>query len=154
MSLLSRSTHHIAAQATANLRPLRQVTTISGDGSQQELDPADAIVVNAGVTHPMPEWLNKLRTGGRLLLPLTSSGNAGAVLKVESLSRGFRAAFIMPITIFPCTGARDSKAEEAIAQAFRRGGAKRVRSLRTDRHTVSGSCWMHCENYCLSLESI
>jgi protein-L-isoaspartate(D-aspartate) O-methyltransferase len=143
----------IAEQAIANLRPLAQVTAIRADGSQQELDPADAILVNAGTTHPLPEWLNKLRVGGRLLFPLTSTGNFGAVLKVEKSGGGLSASFIMPITIFPCTGARDPKIEQALGEAFRKGLSQLVRSLRTDQHTPSESCWMHCENYCLSLEA-
>ena len=47
----------------------------------------DAIFVNAGATHPRPIWLDRLRPGGRLLLPLTAardetSSGMGFVLKV------------------------------------------------------------------------
>ena len=36
----------------------------------------DAILVNAGVTHPLDSWLDALAPGGRLILPLTATGGA------------------------------------------------------------------------------
>ena len=43
--------------------------------------PADAILINAGATHPRSIWLDSLRTGGRLLLPLTVTEDTDPVEK-------------------------------------------------------------------------
>ena len=62
----------LAARAARNLSGLQQVRVVSGDGTSVELPPCDAVLVNAGLTHPLPRWLNALREGGRLLLPITA----------------------------------------------------------------------------------
>ena len=46
----------------------------------------DAMLINAGVTHLYPPWLDRLREGGRLVLPLTVAMGAtlgeGVVAKI------------------------------------------------------------------------
>jgi protein-L-isoaspartate(D-aspartate) O-methyltransferase len=37
-------------------------------------EPADVIYVNAGATRPAASWLEQLKEGGRLILPLTADG--------------------------------------------------------------------------------
>ena len=63
----------LAARARRNLRPWPQVRVIHGDALAVPFDPADGIYVNAGATHPPAAWLDALKPGGRLLLPLTTS---------------------------------------------------------------------------------
>jgi hypothetical protein len=41
-----------------------------------------------------------------------------------------------------------------LKEAFKRGDAKSVQSLRRDRHERSDTCWFHAEAFCLSRSSI
>jgi protein-L-isoaspartate(D-aspartate) O-methyltransferase len=65
----------LASRATANLERWRNVHVVCGDGASVSFDPADVIYVNAGATRPADRWLDGLREGGRLLLPLTTDRN-------------------------------------------------------------------------------
>jgi protein-L-isoaspartate O-methyltransferase len=60
--------------ARANLNHLASVEVVTGDGITYDAGEMDAIFINAGVTHPQPLWLDRLRTSGRLLIPITVMG--------------------------------------------------------------------------------
>ncbi len=111
---------------------------------------ADAILVNAGATHPRSIWLNSLRPNGRLVLPLTGLNRTGWVLKVVNRDTGYAAHFISSISIFPCVGARDPETARLLGDAFMSGGWAAVRSLRRDTHQIEATCWLHSDNLCLS----
>jgi protein-L-isoaspartate O-methyltransferase len=55
------------------------VAVHEGDGAAFDPDACDAMLINAGVTHPHRPWLERLRVGGRLVLPLTIA-TAGTTL--------------------------------------------------------------------------
>ena len=61
----------LAAAAARNLASLPWVDLRCGDSSQVAGETFDAIVVNAGMTHPLDAWLDALAPGGRMLLPIT-----------------------------------------------------------------------------------
>ncbi len=61
----------LAERARRNLKGWPRVRVVSGDGSELAEDGFDAIFVNAGATEPLPRWLDQLRAGGRLLVPMT-----------------------------------------------------------------------------------
>jgi protein-L-isoaspartate(D-aspartate) O-methyltransferase len=63
----------LAGAAARNLDGLPWVTVVQGDGSKPEPAPVDAILVHAGVTHPLNVWLDTLSAGGRLVLAITSA---------------------------------------------------------------------------------
>jgi protein-L-isoaspartate(D-aspartate) O-methyltransferase len=63
----------LAARATANLRSYANVRMIAGDGASRALDPADVIYVNAGASRIADTWLDAMKPGGRMVLPLTVS---------------------------------------------------------------------------------
>jgi protein-L-isoaspartate(D-aspartate) O-methyltransferase len=145
----------LAERARRNLDDLPHVRVVQGDGGQQDAGPADTILVNAGVTHPQPLWLDSLRIGGRLLLPLTVSTQAdtpqwGQLLKVIRQPTGFSARFISEIVIFPCSGARDPDLNDKLKEAFHRRDSKSIRSLRREPHELAETCWLHDESFCLS----
>jgi protein-L-isoaspartate(D-aspartate) O-methyltransferase len=140
----------LANRAAENLSELKWVTVIAADASEYQFEPADAVLVNAGATHPMPSWLDKLRPGGRLLLPLTGTQNFGGVLKVTRHEQNFAARFITGINIFNCKGARHPEEEKLLRDKFMGDGAKEVRSLLTEPHEVETSCWFHTDNFCLT----
>ena len=149
----------LAVLASSNLRSVSHVEVLEADGGSIEPIPSDAILVNAGATHPRAVWLDSLRSGGRLILPLTVSNDSdtpdsGQILKVKSEPNGFTASFICPTMIFPCSGARDPELNDKLKAAFQRGDANSVRSLRRDPHEAEVSCWFHNEYFCLSKTAI
>src|SRR3977135_4675110 len=62
----------LATRANKNLSSYSKVRIVEGDGTTAPFDQADVIYVNAGVTRPADQWLDGLREGGRLILPLTT----------------------------------------------------------------------------------
>jgi len=145
----------LAARARDNLNYLPNVEVVEGDGGETDAGPADAILVNAGATHPRAIWLDSLRPGGRLILPLTVTDDAdgsggGRVLKVTRQPGGFTASFISGVGIFSCVGGRDAELNQRLKKAFDRGDSKSVQSLRRDRHDATDTCWLHAESFCLS----
>ena len=145
----------LAARARDNLSYLPHVEVLAGDGGVLNPRPTDAIFINAGATHPRPNWLDSLRLGGRLLVPLTASGSPtaigwGAVLKVTRENEGFAASFVSRAGIFPCLGTRDPKLNEQLMTAFDDTRWQSVRSLRRDPHQPVETCWLHHQEFCLS----
>jgi protein-L-isoaspartate(D-aspartate) O-methyltransferase len=149
----------LARRAQSNLSYLSQVTVLEGDGCKRDPRPCDAILVNAGATHPRPIWLDSLRQAGRFILPLTVTddadrGGGGHVLKITRQQEGFTASFISGVRIFPCTGGRDDELNQQLKKAFDLDDWKSVQSLRRDPHDADNSCWFHGEQFCLSKTSI
>ncbi len=153
----------LAALAARNLASRPNVEVIQADASRADFEPADAIYVNAGVTHPPPRWLDRLRDGGRMVLPMTAPnpGRAlnertprwtGAVFLIRRCGEAFSARRISFVAIYPCEGARDPAAEQALAQAFKAGGAERVRHLYRHDRVPDERCWLKGEGWCLAYE--
>ncbi len=144
----------LAARARGNLAQMTHVTVVTGDAAALSEEPSDAIFVNAGATHPRDAWLDSLRVDGRLMLPLTAVDSLdhtrGGMLKITRRQRGYAARFISKVGIFPCTGARDPRLNEPLANALRGDSLRNVKSLRRDRHQADEACWLHTENFCLS----
>jgi len=148
----------LAARARNNLSYLPHVNVFEADGGVYNPGPCDAILVNAGATHPRSVWLDSLRPGGRLLLPLTTTGEErgtrGAVLKIKAQDSGVIATFISNVGIFPCAGSRDPILNNKLEEAFKRGDWQSVQSLRRDAHDHADTCWFHSETFCLSKLSV
>lgn len=149
----------LAERARRNLAAWPNVRVVAADGSGRSEGAFDAILVNAGATEVLPVWLDALRPGGRLLVPLTvelpAPGlGAGHVLGLVRQAHGFAARFVSPVGIFHCAGARTERGAERLREAFGRGGEERVRALRRDAHAPDGSCWLHAERFCLSLDPL
>jgi protein-L-isoaspartate(D-aspartate) O-methyltransferase len=74
----------LAQKAQAALADWPQVRVIHADGAGTSFGPVDVIVASAGATHPPLSWLNALRSGGRLLFPMTTLRDGpGAMLLVK-----------------------------------------------------------------------
>ena len=145
----------LASRGGSNLSYLAHVQVLAGDGEEIDLGPSDAIFINAGATHPRAMWLDALRPGGRLLVPLTVTkdsehGGGGLVLKVTRQPGGFTARFISEVGIFSCSGGRDPQLNQQLKNAFDSGESKAVQSLRRDMHDTTDTCWLHHETFCLS----
>jgi protein-L-isoaspartate(D-aspartate) O-methyltransferase len=149
----------LAARAKGNLSAFAQVTVLPGDGTACEARPCDAILVNAGFTHPVPTWLDSLKNRGRLLLPITaaipgSPISAGWMLLVTRHASGFRAQSVMPMAIFASPAGREDSLNGVIRQAFGTGSWVRVKTVRRDAHVKTDACCVHGEQVCLSYEEV
>jgi protein-L-isoaspartate(D-aspartate) O-methyltransferase len=114
---------------------------------------ADVIYVNAGTTLLPNQWLDALRQGGRLFVPLTPAVGPGAMLLVtRNAVDCFDARFVIAAMFIPCVGARDEASGVRLGDSFRRGDAARVRSLRR-RSQPDQSCWYAADGWWLSTES-
>jgi len=145
----------LAGRAKENLSYLSQAEAVHADGGEYELQPVDALLVNAGATHPRTRWLDSLLPGGRLLIPLTIGQDenvhgVGLMLKIKREQNGYSARFISSVMIFPCIGSRDEEANQRLREAMMKGTWASVQSLRRDKHEAAESCWFHGNDYCLS----
>ena len=150
----------LATHAADNLSSWRQVTVVNADGCRHDLGQVDAILVNAGASAPRPLWLDSLRPGGRLVLPLARWGSQGTdagasgkgvVFRVERRGDAYAASVLCPVAIFPCVGGIDPEADRSLAEAMARlDQGELIRSLRRDKHERQSTCWLHGDGYCFS----
>ena len=141
----------LAARARIALEPWPQVNVIHADGSRGPFEPADVIVVSAGITHPLPAWLAAIKPSGELLFPLTSTRGPGTMAHLIRASADHFAATLQGSVFFvDFSGARDPDVASELAQALRRDEGAGVRSLRCDVHAQDKSCWLHGNGWCFS----
>src|SRR5262252_1170322 len=152
----------LAERLAANFAGQPNVRALQGDGAQIEFDPADVIYANAGATRPADIWLDRLKDGGRLILPLTSDKGfgenhenipiqrRGAVFRIERHGVEYLAKWISAVAIFPCEGARDIESERALAAAFEKGGWERVTRLYRSGDLPDAQCWLKGPDWALA----
>jgi protein-L-isoaspartate(D-aspartate) O-methyltransferase len=142
----------IAARAAANLARYPRVEVRARSGAE-DLPQADAIYVNAAATHPLRAWLDALKVGGRLVFPLQAAGSGGAMLIVTRPERGeaWPARLRTGVVFIPCEGGQDAEMGRKLDEAFRRGRAERVRSLRFGG-APSETDWVRGDGWALSTE--
>lgn len=147
----------LAAFAAEALAELPQVRIVAGDGAAMTLPPADLVLVNAGAVRPAYAWLDALKVGGRLVLPLTAGPRPGtpitrgAVFLIERRDEGhYTARCLSPTLIYPCAGARDPVAERALARALAAGGQETVRMLHRTDALPDDRCWLRGPGWCLA----
>jgi len=144
----------LAQLAIENLAHLPNVTVVQGDGAEWPREDVDCIYVNFSVRRPADAWVDNLKTGGRLILPLgvprpdpSRSGGIhalyGAGLCVERQETGFSARWL-GAAFFVCAEghlAEDHGDGDALKAAFEKGGVEFVRSLQWKRPTSPDRCW-------------
>ena len=145
----------LAMRAREHLRPWPQAHVIAADGFVHRADePADVIVVNAGVTHLSPAWLDALAPdNGRLLVPLTGADWWGAFLIVtrrDGGTRRYAARFASRTGIIPCIGGRDAGAEARLAAAAAAADFTAIKSLRRAPEEPDDTCWLAGDGWWLS----
>ncbi|MGB7548992.1 MAG: rRNA adenine N-6-methyltransferase family protein [Terracidiphilus sp.] len=147
----------LAARAAANLSQYAIVQVLHRDGATVSLGPADAILINAGVTHPHPAWLDGLNEAGVLVVPLlvgkTPASCDALVLRIARSGQQFAAEPVTVLTIYPSPGPRDSAIQSLLNAAFESRDILRLRSVRVDRHDRTDSCIAHASTFCLSAEA-
>jgi protein-L-isoaspartate(D-aspartate) O-methyltransferase len=149
----------LAAWAAANLATQPHVRVQAGDGATVPLPPADVIYVNAGTTAPAETWLDALKDGGRLVLPLTTDRNfgtfapvgtpSGGMFRIERQKDAYRAKWISAVGIIPAESMRDPETEAALAAAFAKGGWDRVSELVRTDDPPTDRCWVKGRGWAL-----
>jgi protein-L-isoaspartate(D-aspartate) O-methyltransferase len=153
----------LALSAKANLALFANVHVTQGDGYSVSIDAADVIYVNAGVTRPANTWLDGLKEGGRLILPLTTSEDfpakdipripkQGAMFRIERRLDKFLARWITSVAIIPCEGGRDESSEAALAIALAKGGWQKVTRLHRTGDLSEDRCWLRAPDWCLAYD--
>ena len=148
----------LAARAKKNLAGYRNVTVDAGDGATFDPGERDAMLVNAGVTHPRPLWLDRLRERGRLVVPFTLAMNAtvgqGVMTKIVRERGGYSAELVTPLAIFSGGSMRDPELEPLMLKALTSGGLLKLKSVRRDAHEPAENCVLHGKEVCLSLADL
>jgi len=167
----------LASEARRNLASRPWVDVRHGEASASIGGPFDAMLVNAGVTHPLDAWLDALAPGGRLMLPLTATMPAmgstlgkgvvmlvtndavqptasaeGTAVKKPDATYEMSARVVTVVAVYSAIGLRDPQMNERVGKALM-GGAQKwqaVRRLRRDPHDPSDACWLHGPSCCFS----
>jgi protein-L-isoaspartate(D-aspartate) O-methyltransferase len=145
----------LAARAKENLSSYPNVTVHAGDGAAFDPGTCDAMLINAGMTHPLPLWLDRLSEGARLVIPLTMTikptTGMGVMAKIVRQRGQFSAQIETSVAIYSCVSARDSNRETLIRAALRNGTLMKMKSIRRDSHDQTDTCLIHGPDVCVSL---
>ena len=148
----------LAEIAITNLMNYDHVKVLNRDGADVNPVSCDAILVNAGVTHPHPAWLDCLSEGGVLVLPLSVGRNLGVndamVLGMTRRQDQFAAEFLSIMTIYSSPSMRDPMLQSMLNDSFESHAMLRLKSVRKDDHQRTDTCIVHAPGFCLSAASI
>jgi protein-L-isoaspartate(D-aspartate) O-methyltransferase len=144
----------LAARAKQNLASYPNVTAHAANGATFDPGDCDAILINAGVTHPAPLWLDRLRDRGRLVLPITMAASPtlgqGIMLKITRNAATFTTETVTMLAIFSGIGLRDPLLEPLMQAALTTGRLLKLKSVRRDAHDPADTCVLHGREVCLS----
>ena len=149
----------LAAEAKRNVASRGWVDMRHDDASRAIDGPFDAILINAGVTHPLDSWLDALAPGGRMILPLTASMAAmgsmlgkGVIVFVTREAGRIAARVVTVVAIYSAVGVRDEDLNARVGKALMSGPQQwqAVAELRTDPHEEASTCWLHGRTCCFS----
>lgn len=150
---------NLASAAASNLADYRWTEVRTGDGSEPLGESFDAILINAGVTHPLPAWFDALAPRGRMIVPLTATMGPGPIGKgpfVLMTGTGdperLAARIAGLVAIYSAVGIRDEAANAALGKALARLPFAPIKTVRRDAHDNGPGCWVHTQGFCLSLE--
>ncbi|HWF84244.1 MAG TPA: methyltransferase domain-containing protein [Vicinamibacterales bacterium] len=148
----------LAAEARQNLASTPWVEVHHQDASQPLSEPFDAILVNAGMTHPLDTWLDALAPGGRMVLPLTATmpamgstiGKGLVFALTQTTGRECAARVLSVVAIYSAEALRDEGLNATIGTALMAGPMKwnGITRLRRDAHQPAESCWLHGPTFC------
>ena len=148
----------LAEIAATNLSNYDYVKVLNRDGADVNPVSCDAILVNAGVTHPHPAWLDCLSEGGVLVLPLSVGRNLGVndamVLAIARRHDQFAAELLSIITIYSSPSMRDPMLQSMLNASFESHAMLRLKSVRNDDHDRTDTCIVHAPGFCLSAATI
>ena len=146
----------LATRARHNLADQTWVSVEAGNARGPFDERFDAILVNAGVTHPEPAWLDAIETDGRIIMPLTATmpamgtiGKGLLILLTRQTDGAIAAQVLTFVAIYSALGLRDDELNRRIGGALQRNPFPRFTRLRRDAHDEGASCWLHDAEWCL-----
>ena len=146
----------LAARAKEALSDTPSIDVKRGDGSGDLGAVFDAVLVNAGMTHPLAAWVDALGETGRMVLPLTFStgGNIGKglilLLSRAPETRDLTVKTLGYVAIYSAVGLRDETINERLGHVLKANPFPRLTRFRRDPHEASPSCWLHTGHGCFS----
>ena len=152
----------LASAARRNLASMPWVDVRHGDASGALDGAFDAMLINAGVTHPLDTWLDALAAGGRVILPITGTiplmgptigkGVSWLLTKEDDVRLATRPVGV--VAIYSAIGLRDETLNARVGKALMGGPMQwaAVKYLRRDLHDESSSCWLHGPTWCWAKE--
>jgi protein-L-isoaspartate(D-aspartate) O-methyltransferase len=151
----------LAAEARTNLASFPWVDARHADASGPLHETFDAVLVNAGVTHPLEVWLDAVAVGGRMILPLTGTmaamgpniGKGPVLLLTRQETGDFSARVLTFVAIYSALGLRDAEVNDRLGKAMIGGPMKwqAIKRLRRDLHEAGPDCWLHGPHFCFSI---
>jgi len=150
----------LASAARRNVASMPWVEVRHGVAHEAFNETFDAILINAGATHPLDAWLDAIAPGGRMLLPLTGTipamgatiGKGVAWLLTRQDGVSFATRPVGVVAIYSAIGVRDEELNARVGKALMGGPAQwaAVKRLRRDQHDLGPSCWLHGPTACWS----
>jgi protein-L-isoaspartate(D-aspartate) O-methyltransferase len=144
----------LAGRAKENLATYPNVAVHAADGATFDPGDCDAMLINAGVTHPNLLWLDRLGDRGRLAVPITMAATPtlgqGVMIKITRNVNAFTVQNLTMLAIFSGMGMRDPLLEPLMQKALVSGGLLKLKSVRRDTHEAGDTCVLHGRNVCLS----
>jgi protein-L-isoaspartate(D-aspartate) O-methyltransferase len=147
----------LATIARTNLREMSWTEVRHGNGTDVDSSSFDAILVNAGMTHPHESWLNALRPSGRLLVPLTFTVpmmgpiGKGVMALVTRNADAWDARMVTMTAIYSAIDLRDDRMNDRLREAFMKGQLPSFKRMRRDPHEPAPTCWLQGETFCFSV---
>jgi protein-L-isoaspartate(D-aspartate) O-methyltransferase len=147
----------LAGRAASLVLPGSPVELRQGNGAGPFARRFDAILVNAGVTHPLTAWLDALTPDGRMVLPLTApmpmmgaTIGKGLLVLLRGTGGGEYAARVLSyVAIYSALDLRDDALEAQLTASMLRGPAAFSRLTRRP-HERCAACFLHSSAWCLS----
>lgn len=144
----------LAKAAAENLAEYPRISVIHGDGAVIDPGQCDAILINAGVTHPHLPWLHRLKDGGRIVLPITvelkSGVGSGVMVRITRERDRYPAKIVSAVGIYSSVSVRDPAIEVLLNKAFASRAILKLKSVRLDAHEEGPDCIVHSPENCLS----
>jgi len=148
----------LAALAAVNLKTFANIKVLHKDAATVDPGPANAILVNAGVTHLHPAWLSSLTPGGVLVTPFLVGRSLASrdALAVRIVRRGteFAASLVTVLSIYPSPTMRNPALQSLLNASFESEALLNLRSLRLDPHASADTCIVHTPAFCLSARPV
>ncbi|MGH9696295.1 MAG: protein-L-isoaspartate O-methyltransferase family protein, partial [Bryobacteraceae bacterium] len=133
----------LAARARQNLSGYSYVSVHAGDGADFDPGMCDAMLINAGVTHPHRPWLDHLKHAGCIVLPLTAKSGEnhghGIMAKITREESGFSASVVSYVAIFSFSSVREPEMETLLGKSLVNRDLFKLKSVRLDEHEPAGT---------------
>jgi protein-L-isoaspartate(D-aspartate) O-methyltransferase len=147
----------LAARARSLVLPGSPVEIRHGDARGPFDRTFDAILVSAGVTHPLTAWLDALAPHGRIVLPLTApmpmmnaTIGKGLLVRLAGTGDGEMAARVLSfVAIYSAVGLRDDALQSQLTASMLRPASSSFTRLTRLTHDKGEACFLHTAEWCL-----